>query len=358
MKTKNVLLIGLLFASLSLSAQRQKMAILNIDVNGVPISSVSMGNLVRLEVEKTEQYTVLDKYDLAFLSAEKGINIDDCYGRICLVEAGKLLGADKMLSGRVEKFDNKIIVILRLIDVESGVIENTDIMEYLDLPELQNMVRISVNNIFGLENDQTLVEMLSSYEDPVNTPKTQLKLNGPRMGVAYIGGETGEILEDPTNAGGFDVYPVSTMFGYQFEVSYLSAGDFQALFEFITMINGMEQSRFVPSVSILNGLRSSKSGLEFAFGPVLEIMPYADGYYDASGTWHIGDPAEGMNGYKTGNRLDSRGDYRLATSWVWAVGKTFRSGYLNIPVNVYYKMQSKGYAIGLSVGFNVNRNNR
>lgn len=37
--------------------------------------------------------------------------------------------------------------------------------------------------------------MLSSYEDPINTPKTKRKLSGPRIGFSYIGGQYGRILQ-------------------------------------------------------------------------------------------------------------------------------------------------------------------
>jgi len=39
------------------------------------------------------------------------------------------------------------------------------------------------------------------------------------------------------NSGGFDMFPISSMIGYQFEKQYLSSGDFQALIEFIPAIN-------------------------------------------------------------------------------------------------------------------------
>ena len=39
--------------------------------------------------------------------------------------------------------------------------------------------------------------------------------------------------------------------------------------------------------------------------------------------------------------------------WVWAIGKTFHSGYLNIPVNAFLSQSKDGYYIGLSMGFNI-----
>jgi hypothetical protein len=361
MKTK-VLITALLISLISVFAKAQEpsLAVLNIDVKDVPWDEETMGNLVRLEIEKTGVYKVLDKYDLEYIIRNEEFDISNCFGRICLVEAGKLLNADKMLTGSIERFDNKLIVILRLIDVKSGTIEKSNIMEYLDLPEIQQMIQVSINNIIGVENDPHIVNMLSNYDDPINTPKTRLSLNGPRMGLSYIGGTNGQIVQASEDVGGYDAFPVTSLIGYQFEKSYLSAGDFQALFEFIVMVGGLDQSRFVPSFTIMNGIRSNNSGLEIAFGPVFEVTQQARGftveerwYTEEEGVTAFGQ--EFVDNQIMINRLDSRGDYRLTTSWVWAVGKTFRSGYLNIPVNIYTSVKKNGWVVGTSFGFNVNR---
>lgn len=361
MKKLNYLLIALLFFGISVQTYSQKLnvAVLNIDTKLKDFDEVSMGNLVRLELEKTGMFTVLDKYDLAYIMDEEAFDISNCYGRICLVEAGKVLQADKMLTGSVEKFNNKIIVILRMVDVQSGKIEKTDIMEYLDLPELQKMIQVSVNNIVGIPNDPLIVNLLSSYEDPINTPKTQLRLNGPRMGVSYVGGLNGRILQAPKSEGGFDGMPFTAIIGYQYELSYLSSGSFQALFEFIGNVGGLEQSRFVPSLTIMNGFRSNKWGVEIAFGPLIELTKSADGMYDADNNWLLLSEAHNIYGYDlpfdVESRFDSRGSNKISTSWVWAAGKTFKSGYLNMPVNIYFAMKPNGYILGLSFGFNISK---
>ena len=40
-------------------------------------------------------------------------------------------------------------------------------------------------------------------------------------------------------------------------------------------------------------------------------------------------------------------------SLIVAIGKTFKSGYLNIPVNLYYSPKKGGSIIGLTFGFNI-----
>lgn len=341
-----------------LKAQQEKVAVLNIDVQGMDYDKAAMGNLVRLELEKKGVYRVMDKYDTQFILKQNGFDGSECYGKICLVEAGKILEADKLISGSVEKIDDKIIIILRLINVKLNMIEKADIMEYIDAPEIQRMLSISLNNILGIPNDQVIVDQITNLNDPINTPKSQLCLNGPRMGLSYIGGLNGEIVQNSIDNGGFNALPISTLIGYQQEVSYLSSGNFQALVEFIPMIGGLEQSRFVPSLVFLNGIRSNKSGIEVAFGPVFEISKIARGFY-IKDEWYLEDDAplfEETNDIIIEKRLDSRAEIpTLTTSWVWAFGKTFKSGYINIPVNLYFSLKKNGWVVGTSFGFNISK---
>ncbi len=90
-----------------------------------------------------------------------------------------MLKADKMLTGNAERFREKIIIILRLVDVGTETIEKSAVMEFVNQqPELQRMIRITVNNLVGIENDQNLVDLLANFDTPVTSSQTTLKLNG------------------------------------------------------------------------------------------------------------------------------------------------------------------------------------
>ena len=82
------------------------------------------------------------------------------------------------------------------------------------------------------------------------------------MGVVHILGDNGDILKKPTGQGGYDASATLFQFGYQFETQYLNQGRVQGLFEFIPTITGLEQGLFLPSLTVLHGLRDNKSGLE------------------------------------------------------------------------------------------------
>ncbi len=125
------------------------------------------------------------------------------------------------------------------------------------------------------------------------------------------------------------------------------------------MITGLDQGYFIPSASILHGIRSNVNGWEFAFGPTFNLVPMAKGYYDANNDWQLEnqwDKEQGNKGktnpFEIVDRLDSRGDYALHTAFVLAAGRTFKSGKLNMPVNVFVIPGRDGWRFGLSFGFN------
>lgn len=353
-----MILMAVIFVSIfSISAKgqgKQKIAIVSIDTKDLMLDKESIRNIVSLELEKTNVYEVLDKYDVNDLVKKNGIDVEGCYGKTCLVQLGKLLKADKMITGSMERFGDKLIVILRMLDVSSGNFEKADVTEYINQQEqMQIMIRMSVNNILGIPNDKLLVDLLVNYDQPITSYKTTLKLNGPRVGATYTWGNWADRMQAAESDGGFNMYPVSCMIGYQFEKQFLSSGDFQALFEVIPSLHGMESGLIVPSIAGMLGFRFNKSGIEFGLGPVLRVVTMSEGYYDESGNWQLAENLLPGSTVKTSKTLDSRGDATLTNAMIFAVGKTFRSGYLNLPVNVYYSPRKDGSLVGLVLGFNV-----
>jgi len=361
-----IMAVMLMLPTISASAQdRSSIAVLSVASNGLTLQSSSVSNLVRLELEKTGTYKVMDKYDMNDLIASDSVEYSQCFGKTCLVKVGKKLKVGKMLTGSLEKFGNKITIVLRLVNVQTNLVEKTDIMEYSDIQdELQRMIGISVNNILGIENDLNTVNILVHQKSVINVPHKVLKLNGPRLGIAYITGYLGSRLTDPITEGGHGGYPVLTQFGYQFETQYMTTGNFQALIEFAPMVSGLDQGIFIPSLSFLNGFRENKHGWEVAFGPVLSMRRMTKGYFTVDektleSEWHLlseWDPNNGTlaaNGLTVVEGIDTRGPQSIVAGWIWSVGKTFKSGYLNIPVNVYVAPSKAGWYAGVSVGFNM-----
>lgn len=106
--------------------------------------------------------------------------------------------------------------------------------------------------------------------------------------------------------------------------------------EIIPIISGLESNRFVPNITLLNGLRSNNSGWEFSFGPTVDFTRVLDG------------------------QLDSRDEINVSTALVFSVGKTVKSGKMNFPINVYFIPPKDGtsYKFGLSLGWNATKKKR
>lgn len=345
---------------------KPSLTVLSIDVDNLmpTLTASQMGNLVRIELEKLDTFEVMDRYDVAYMVQKNKLSITNCYGKLCLTEIGETIHSDKMLSGSIEKFPKSIIYTLRLIDVKSKTIEKTTVVEFLNLPEeLQAFTSVIVRKMFNKSIDVNLFAKLTqrnTFDNSTNNPnKERLRLDGPRLGFVVYTGDISTILKADKSVGGFEAVPLMFQFGYQFEKQYLNEGNIQALFEFIPMITGVDQGYFIPSFTLLHGLRSNVNGWEFALGPTINLTPKSNGYYDDSNTWHREQDWSNdtthlniKNPYTIKERLDSRGDYAIQTGFVLAFGRTFKSGKLNLPVNVYVIPGKSGFRIGASLGFN------
>lgn len=340
---------------------KEKVAVLHIDSKGFTLDPVQMGNITRIELDKTGLYEVLDKYDVDYLAEKEGLKLDNCYGKICLLETGRKLHADKMLTGSVELLGERIVVTLRLIDIGTESVEKSQVMQFLNLKaQVELMIELTIRQLFSLPNDPNMLTKLTKtddYQNAINLPDVaKLNLSGPRMGMTIFGGAAAQRLRDPERLGGLDVRPVLFQFGYQFETTYLNQGGLQALFEFIPIITGLDQGQILPSLSLLHGIRSNRNGFEFAFGPVIYVNKEAQGFYE-NGEWRLLTDWQKANpGLPVPNnverRFDARGLPKTSSSFVFAFGKSFKSGKMNIPINVFYIPNREGQRYGLSVGFN------
>lgn len=339
---------------------RPVVGVLNIETKGLTLDPQQMGNLVRMELEKLDTFSVVDKYDVIALAEKKQLVIAGCYGKSCLVQVGSAIGAQYMLTGSVEQYTQTIVVTLRMIDVEKDMIVKSSVMEFLNLPiEIQQMVSVSVRKMFGYSNAEDLVTKLTKkfdYESSVNNPAiNRLNLQGPRLGFTLPFGETAEVISRSTGQGGYGKSIFMFQFGYQFEVQYLNEGKFQALFEFLPMITGLEQGSIIPSVTFMNGFRNNVNGLEIAFGPAIGFASYAR-VADVNGSILVEGKDKIPPGTPTSRKLDSRGVSELTAALVFAFGRTIKSGKLNIPINAWFTFPTKeGFRVGISLGYNSKR---
>jgi hypothetical protein len=270
-----------------------------------------------------------------------------------------VLNLDLILSGSVELAGDMIITHFRLINVKTEQIERSIIRQYLNIPkEVPEMVSLAIKEFYELPINAEVKRKLTKqndFDNMVNNPtEYRLASDGPRMGFTVFTGTSANRIRESKSKGGYDAFPMMFQFGYQFEKQYLNQGRYQALFEFIPMITGIDQQLFIPSLTIMNGFRDNFKGWEIAFGPTFSFIKSREWAEGSDGTlYDIGTPGvqapAGANNY---DRLDSRGFPALTSGFIIAFGRTFKSGHMNLPINGYVIPSNNGARFGISFGFN------
>lgn len=351
-----------LSAALAEKSQKKLVTgVVSVDMKQMSLSPAQFVQLARLELVKTDSFEVLDSYDIEYLVKQKDTNLlSACFSKACLVEVGKLTKADKLMSGSVISFGRYIMINLKWVDIASETVEKEITQKfYYENENFPVIISLSVRHLLNLPVDSLIWNNLT-YKHPkeaIEGPKIEtINLSGPRLGFTFFTGEYAKILRAPESAGGFDASPYMFQFGYQYELRYLNEGKYQALFEFIPMITGFDQGYFIPSITVMNGLRNNVNGFEIGIGPTFGLITKSEGYYDQNNNWQLADKnSDTVNTYKVIKRLDSRGELQIYTGAIISVGKTFRSGKLNIPVNMFFIPSRHGSRFGISFGFNTNR---
>jgi hypothetical protein len=176
------------------------------------------------------------------------------------------------------------------------------------------------------------------------------QLAGPRIGMTFItAGSTADFLhkgfdyvqyedeyEDAEHKLGETGDAFTTQYGWQWESRFADGGgDVVGIVEWVALVAGMEQGKFLPSLTSVIGARTA-NGFEAGVGPSLSLS---------------------------------------GVGMVFAIGKNFKSGSLNMPVNLVFMpgkdtdgswyneiddsyndyTYSSGARISLMVGFNLSK---
>lgn len=155
-----VLLISILFflffpsQSICQPAELVHLAVLDLQLGGnIPQNfQLPLSDRLRHELVSTGRYLVVERGQMENILKEQGFQLSGCTSTECAVEAGRLLGVQQMLAGSISKVGQTHMIILRLIDVETGVIvrtQNVDCMCTID-EVLSVRIREAARRITGL----------------------------------------------------------------------------------------------------------------------------------------------------------------------------------------------------------------
>ncbi len=372
---KTLLLITACLIGMMSQAQTETMptiAVANPNVNGLTLKSESVAKMMRLETVKLNKYKVYDEYDMADVMKAKEEFRTNCYGQNCLIKLGTELNVDYIMCGSLDGLGNKIALTIKIVDVKNQTLYKSAVKEFDNQEtEVQRMLEIVLFELHGFTVDKVIADRLTFKNEPITSNNIgKINNSGPRIGGAALVGSLEEFATRPSSQGGLDIAPFVSMIGYQFEGQYVGTENFSALVEGIVNVSGLEQGKFLPSFTLMNGFRFGKSGWEFAFGPRLSVKHTSKGFFDeynqystngqyfSESDWNqfsLNNPVTLDTRYTFEENLDMRGSTKLSTSFVIAFGRTFQAGSLNVPVNIFYTSQKGGGFAGINVGFNVQK---
>ena len=189
------------------------------------------------------------------------------------------------------------------------------------------------------ENKQILLTLFITMIMMVAALSTQAqieKLAGPRIGMTLItAGPVADFLHEGFDFDENDRYgstgaAFTTQYGWQWESRFADGGgEIVGIVEWIVLVAGMEQGKFLPSATSIIGARTNK-GLELGVGPNLSLS---------------------------------------GVGMVFGVGYNFKSGNLNLPVNLAFMPgrnltgtsngeeydYNSGARISIMIGFNMSK---
>lgn len=392
---KTIILTLSIFCTQFIIAQegidKKSIAVANPNVSSLKIPPSGAAKMMRLELIKLNSYHVFDEFDMTEIIQSNEDFSTNCFGQKCLISLGESLKTDYVMCGSLDLLGGKIVVSLKIIDVQNKKLWESTVHEFDNQEmELQRMIEIVLKEMHNKPIDKTINERLA-FKNEIITSNNIGKINnsGPRIGGAAMTGNIREYALRPESQGGLNVMPYVSMIGYQLEGQYVGTENFSALVEGIVNISGLEQGQFIPSFTFMNGFRFGKGNWEFAFGPGFGLKKMTYGFFDTQNLFsndqryfnqndwnkytmehYSEDPEFNTNGYFeepspermstnaegynfNAKHYDSRGILYLNTSFVFALGKTFKAGALNIPVNLFYSSQKGGGFAGFNIGFNV-----
>lgn len=217
-------------------------------------------------------------------------------------------------------------------------------------------------SVFNNETERNQTPVVIQLQEPIDKrfdadssdfAKTkQKRFGGPRIGATFIGPGTSADYFSHVGKN-----PIITQFGWQFEGRLFTTDNgIQGLLEFVPMIGGIEQGMFIPSASVLLGLRTGgKKTFEFGIGPNFSVGKD----YRRNSVGNVGVVIACGTSLKSGNIY-----FPITVAFVPSVGSLAKADYYNPDVQptVYprtdeplVKRGSKvqtGFKLSLLVGFN------
>ena len=107
-----------------------RIGVIDLESETVPSAELRvLSDRLRVELVNTGGFQVLERERMDLILREQGFQQSGCVATECVVEIGQLLGAEKMIGGRVGKVGDVYTMTLRMVDVETGALERSAVRD-------------------------------------------------------------------------------------------------------------------------------------------------------------------------------------------------------------------------------------
>ena len=204
---KSNFLFNLLFFVLILSSnlKANKIALIPFLSSGID-STLSESYSDRLEnlLVRSSKDTLIERTQLSSVLKEKGLKEMFCEGSDCQ-DIGTLLNADKIITGRISKVQNIISVSSQYIDVNTGTIEKSVILDFEgdEKSFLTQGIDILKDQLLGKRPHRLTQKASTDWETPLAWSSTGLSVGSFLLGWHFntLAKEAFEDFEQQNNRG-------------------------------------------------------------------------------------------------------------------------------------------------------------
>jgi len=149
----NVALFISIIFSVCFSQERTTIAVYNLRSTSILTQEEVeiLTNHLRSILINYQKYDCLDRNRMDEILKEQGFQQSGCTSEMCAVEAGQLLGVQKMLTGSVGKFGKLFTIELQIIDIETSKIDQSSTYYFEGEMEklLTEGIKLSLEKLIG-----------------------------------------------------------------------------------------------------------------------------------------------------------------------------------------------------------------
>jgi len=162
-------IIILLSAFISFIFPQKTIAVLDFTTEGLENISISaLPILVSREISKTKKYRLIERSAMQEIMKEQKFQLSGCVSSECAVEVGQLMGAEKMVTGTISALGDLFIIDIRLIDVETGEIENSEMIEHIGkIEDLLTPIKRASRKLFTNDVEELTESHIYIKSDPI-----------------------------------------------------------------------------------------------------------------------------------------------------------------------------------------------